>query len=107
MRLPIPRDNTPSPSAAGVMGGTALPNVVLRRLNVMHAVKLVTYPVHVGARGTGSTRDPIRKRNGLRDDLPITSLSTARLVTIALMMRVPRQHTQCLHLVRKTPRHTK
>ncbi len=101
-----PRDRTLFISAAGVMGDIALLNVVLRKLNVMHVIKLVTYPKHE-AKGRGSKRGPIRERKGLRDDPPITFLSTARTVTTPLMKRVPHQHTQCLHLVRKIPPHTK
>ncbi len=107
MQLEIPRDKTLFISAAGVMGDIALLNVVLRKLNAMHVVKLVTYPEHVEATGRGSKRVPIRESKGLMDNPPTTFLSTARTVTAPLMKRVPHQHTQCLHLVRKTPPHTK
>ncbi len=107
MQLEIPRDKTLFTSAAGVMGDIALLKVVLRKLTVMHVVKLVTYLEHVEAKGRGSKRGPIRESKGLRDNPAITFLSTARTVTTPLMKRVPHQHTQCLHLVKKTSPHTK
>ena len=87
LHLENPKDKTLLTSGVGVMGDTALPNVVLKKLNVMHVVKLVIYPERVEARGSGSKRKPIKESNKVKGNPPITSLNTAKTVKTALKER--------------------
>ena len=101
------RNKTPLTSAAGVMGNTALPNVVLKQLNVMHVVKLVIYPERVEAKGKRSKREAVKKSNGVKKNPPITFLNTVKTVKTALRKRVTYQPTQYLLSVKRIPPHIK